>query len=202
MLNLIYILTLLFSPVRADLDTYSTLLAGTFSSKAQAAYDSTYDDVTIHILPIYPESTIGRWFYTEQYDSSSPIPYRQRVYHIIPQGNTLLQYIYTIPDTLLVAAATYRHTDIVFPIAATDLRYKDSCDIVLLAFPFGYTGQTPQCPATFRGSSYSISSFLVTIYGIQSWERGYTRDNRHVWGHPTGPYHFLRLSFYARVYSY
>lgn len=69
-------------PDQSGLKALSRLMEGSYNSAAQAATDTNYFDISLHMYPIW-ETSGGRWLYVEQALSSKPEkPYRQRIYHL------------------------------------------------------------------------------------------------------------------------
>lgn len=46
----------------AELDRLAKWMAGSFSNAAQAGRDTSFADVRLRIVPIWPERTEARWF--------------------------------------------------------------------------------------------------------------------------------------------
>lgn len=70
-------------PSTIDPDMFELLewMTGHFSSREQAAADSAYYDIRLHMVPIWPDRKDGHWLYVEQL-MVGRTPYRQRVYHV------------------------------------------------------------------------------------------------------------------------
>ena len=77
------------------------LMTGSFNSAEQAASDSTYFDITLHMYPIW-EDQPGNWLYVEQAVTSNQAkPYRQRVYKLTTNGKGIFDSkVYLMNDHL------------------------------------------------------------------------------------------------------
>jgi hypothetical protein len=175
--------------LQVDTNEYVKMISGTFSTYHQSVMDSTFDNVIVHTRPIRKDK-YGVWVYTEQGEAKNYVPYRQRVYLITQQDSVLLQRTFTIknPQRFSILTADMFSVD--------DLEYKQGCDIrIYKKFHTMYMGMTDgtNCVATFRGSVYVTSTFMVLPYGVVSWERGYDNNHNQVWGSQHGYYIYERV---------
>ena len=68
---------------QSDIDVLVNLMTGSFNSGAQAASDSDYYDISLHMYPIWEDRKGEHWLYVEQAVTAAPErPYRQRVYKV------------------------------------------------------------------------------------------------------------------------
>ena len=66
---------------RAEESGLFEMMQGSFDSKEQAAEDSAYYAISLHMYPIWPER--GQFLYVEQaLAAMQDKPYRQRVYEL------------------------------------------------------------------------------------------------------------------------
>lgn len=179
--------TLLLALVlQVDTKEYVKMISGQFSTRNQSMMDSTFDNVVVYTRPIKRDNN-GVWIYTEQGEARNYRPYRQRVYIIVNKGHYLLQKTYTLRNP---------QQRVTRDIRLSDLEYKQGCDILIYKkSPNMYAGKTDgtNCVATFRGSVYVTSTFMVLPYGVVSWERGYDSNHNQVWGSRNGYYIYERV---------
>ena len=65
------------------LEQLAYTMAGSYTSAAQAQADSSYFEIELEMVRIWPKRRDGAWFYVEQATAASmEKPYRQRVYHL------------------------------------------------------------------------------------------------------------------------
>lgn len=182
------------------------LLAGAYSSAAQAATDAEFLDVRLHMTPIWPERTDGHWLYVEQAMATAlDKPYRQRIYCVLDGGDgTVLSVVYELPNAAARIGAW--RTPEVF---ATDdpalLAKRDGCAIRLArAAPepgrnradAPWIGSTNgrDCLSSLRGATYATSEVRLFADRIETWDRGFDAAGQQVWGAKKGAYVFLRDS--------
>lgn len=92
--NLLFCLSLLACNATKKLSTSDTgisnlksMMTGSFNSVEQAAVDSNYYDITLHMYPIWKDRE-GDWLYVEQSVTANQAkPYRQRIYFIVRKFN-------------------------------------------------------------------------------------------------------------------
>ena len=91
--------------VDTELEKFSQLMQGDFSSESQSKSDTSYFNISLVMTPIWSDRTDGKWLYVEQAVSSKlDNPYRQRVYHLQhPSTNIFTSDIYTIKDAISFA---------------------------------------------------------------------------------------------------
>ena len=173
-------------------------MAGSFTSAAQAAADSAYHAVTLHMVPIWRDRAGAdtTYLYVEQALASAPErPYRQRVYRVspLPDGRWA-SAVYTLPDAgdYVGKWRTPAAFDALAPAALTE---REGCTVFLARRPDGsFRGSTDAraCGSTLRGATYATSEVTVRPGLVESWDRGYDADGRQVWGAEAGPYVFRR----------
>jgi hypothetical protein len=175
-----------------DIHQYTEFISGRFSTQHQSIMDSTFDNVSVYTKKIR-EDAQGTWIYTEQGEAKNYTPYRQRVYLITRQDSVLLQRTFLIKDT---GRFSITNADI---ISTSDLEYKQGCDIIIRRETYTmYKGSTDgnSCTATFRGSTYTTSTFMVTPHAVVSWERGWDNQHRQIWGSLRGYYIYEKLQHF------
>ncbi len=179
-----------------DYEELLQLMEGSFDSKLQAANDTDYYDITLHMYPIWTAHEEG-WFYVEQSLSSMPEkPYRQRIYHVSPLDNASFKSaIYLLPDEK-EAIGKWQEIDFFNQWNETDLTLKEGCDVYLKKVgPKSYKGSTLKgtCLSGFRGATYANSIVAVDANGLASWDQGFDGEHQQVWGAEKGAYQFKRI---------
>ena len=183
----------------ADLDRLVTWMSGSFSSEKQAAADSEYRDIRLHMVPIWKERADGHWLYVEQaVASSADKPYRQRVYHVTqrPDGG-FESAVFKLPGDPLKYAGAWKSAGPLSDLSPDKLEPRTGCSIVLTkkggpAFEGGTTGK--QCPSDLRGAAYATSQVTIEATRMVSWDRGFNEVGEQVWGATGGGYLFLKFS--------
>ena len=180
----------------SDLDLLTEWMTGTFSSAAQAAEDPEFFAVSLHMTPIWTDRQDGRWLYVEQAVSDAPDrPYRQRVYVVDEVAPGLFETrVYTLPDPGSVIGA-WRTDAPLNDLNPDDLEEREGCSIVLRRRDEAFIGSTLAwlCSSSLRGASYATSEVMITPAGMVSWDRGFSVDQKQVWGSVTGGYVLDRI---------
>ncbi len=182
-----------------DLKKLYKTMAGEFSSEQQSKDDSAFFNITLRMKPISLSSD-GYWFYVEQAMASmQQKPYRQRVYHLYIQDDTTIvskvyevknpaQYIGGWKDILKLKSIT---TD--------SLIDRQGCGIFLHKKQNRtYGGSTPgkECLSSLRGATYATSEVTVYTDKLISWDRGWDKNDKQVWGAIKGGYIFIKQKKY------
>lgn len=176
-------------------DRLATWLSGSFSSAAQAARDSSYYDVRLHVIPIWTTRTDGPWLYVEQaMGAQLDKPYRQRVYQLRALDDGRLESrVFELPQP--EAAVGAWRSAAAFPLAdPQSLLPREGCDVVLRDEGERFVGSTngKDCTSNLRGASYATSEVTLDANAIHSWDRGYDSAGQQVWGATAGAYEFVR----------
>jgi len=174
-------------------------LPGNYSSAAQAAADSTYFDVRLHIVPIWTDRADGPWMYVEQaMADSQDKPYRQRIYRLISLPNNHAEsVIYEFAGAPLSWAGAWRNPERFNALDPGLISVRAGCSVVL-----GYQGANQisgttkgaDCGSALRGATYATTDVTVTATELNSWDRGYDAANKQVWGAVKGAYRFMKES--------
>ena len=170
-------------------------MTGSFDSGEQAKNYSDYYDISLHMVPIWPEEK-GTYMYVEQAVTAMPEkPYRQRVYVLEEMdGDRFSSAVYSIPDDSLYIGAWKTPEDF-DQIKPTDLKVREGCAVILeRTDETTYEGSTVEdkCKSTLRGATYATSKVSVNENGITSWDQGFDAEGVQVWGAEKGPYIFKR----------
>lgn len=171
------------------------LMQGSFNSERQAAQDSSFYNISLHMYPIWKDK--GHFLYVEQaLNSMQDKPYRQRVYELKRSSDsTIASYVYTLPnDSLFIG--NYKNPKAFSNLTLDSLSLRSGCEVVLKKINEntfkGSTGET-SCESTLRGASYATSEVEITKTKITSWDRGFDAEGNHVWGAEKGGYVFDKL---------
>ncbi len=173
------------------------LMSGTFSSRAQAAKDSTYYDINLVMHPIWQTDKTAAWLYVEQAVTQMiKKPYRQRIYKVTPTTDGRFESkVYTLPNPAKFIHG-WDNPSVFNSITPDSLTVRTGCSVFLQKTADGcYTGSTNEkdCESSMRGASYATSEVTVCKGSVMSWDRGWDVSDSHVWGAEKAGYVFERL---------
>ena len=201
MLRPLLLLTLLVLPTWSHaqrtraLEQLSYTMAGSYTSAEQAKADSSYFEIELEMVRIWPKRRDGAWFYVEQATASSKDkPYRQRVYHLREvNDSTFISRILTIKGGASFFGA-YKDPVKLATLSPDSLVALEGCDITLHRRGNTYVGSTEQgrCPSTREGASYTTSEVVLGADRMVSWDRGWDATGAQVWGATKGGYIFVK----------
>lgn len=178
-----------------DLQVLSSYLQGTYNTEEQSKNDSDYFNISLIISPIWKnKKTDGYWFYVEQaMASKKDKPYRQRVYHLTQKGeNSFESAIYTLADPLRFA----QKVELVEALPIDSLQHKEGCSVFLKKNKIGFfEGSTDgkKCPSDLRGANYATSIVTLKEDELISWDQGFDKEGKQVWGATKGGYVFKKI---------
>jgi CpeT protein len=179
-----------------NMKRFCKFLQGRFNSEKQSKADTTYFNISLVILPIWKDRTDGTWFYIEQAMAAKlEKPYRQRVYQI-KAGNldTIISVIYQF-DSALNYAQLYKTDPEMTKLSYDKITAKEGCEVYMKPQADGtFKGGTKanNCPSTLKGSTYATTEVTLMKKQLLSWDRGFDKENKHVWGADKGGYVFDR----------
>ncbi|OSZ82844.1 hypothetical protein CAP35_06155 [Chitinophagaceae bacterium IBVUCB1] len=181
---------------KKDLQTLKERMEGNYSSKEQAAADSNYFNIVLHMKQIWAEDKDGYWLYVEQAMAQMPQkPYRQRIYHVYRQDNeTLVSKVYEMKEPMRFAGA-WKDAAKLGSLSKDSLIDRQGCAIYLKKNKAGdYYGSTPgkECLSSLRGATYATSEVVVNKDRLVSWDRGWDAADKQVWGAEKGGYIFIK----------
>jgi hypothetical protein len=179
-----------------DLKILKERMEGFFNSHEQSVNDSSYFDIHLHMKQIWETRKDGYWLYVEQAVASAlKKPYRQRIYHVYKQDDsTLVSKVYEMPNSLRFAGA-YKDEKLAAGIAFDSLIDRQGCAIYLHKNKDGnYYGSTPgkECLSNLRGAMYATSEVVIYKDKLISWDRGWDKNDKQVWGAVKGGYNFIK----------
>jgi hypothetical protein len=177
------------------LDRLAAYMTGSFSSAAQAQADTDYLDIRLHMSRIWKERTDGYWLYVEQATASRlEKPYRQRVYHLTQRRDgTFESVVFTVSDPLRFAG-DWKKDNPLATLTVDSLSERAGCSIVLRTEGDVFEGSTvgKECPSDLRSAAYATSEVRISVDRLVSWDRGWGKDDKQVWGAEKGGYVFLK----------
>lgn len=179
-----------------DLLELRARMTGFFTSELQAKSDSDYYNVHLHMAAIWERSEDGYWLYVEQAIASAlHKPYRQRIYHLYRQDDiTLVSKVYELDSPLRFAGA-YENPDLLKNIRKDSLIDRQGCAIYLHKDKDGnFSGSTlgKNCLSSLRGAAYATSEVMIFDDKLISWDRGWDKNNKQMWGALKGGYKFIK----------
>ena len=195
LITLLFLSTYSFGQLtQKNLKQYTKTITGVFSTKEQHLIDSTFDDVMVYTKLIRKDINGIYWIYTEQGETRNYKPYRQRVYQLAIVDGKILQRIYYLKD---ITKHSFFKPQTITSITLADITLKQGCDLSIDFITKGiYGGKTndKNCIATFRGSTYTTTDFMVYSDKVMSWERGWNDKDEQVWGSRKGHYIYKKIS--------
>jgi CpeT protein len=181
---------------KKDLKRVYKMMKGSFNSSIQAAADTNYFNISLKMTPVWKKRKDGYWLYVEQAMTTAlDNPYRQRIYHLYKQDNkTIVSKVYEVKDVKKYTGS-WKNEVLLNSMSDSLLIDRQGCSIFLHKTVEGtFSGSTPgkECLSTMRGATYATSE--VTIYKdkIISWDRGWSIDDKYLWGAEFGGYHFVK----------
>ena len=171
------------------------MLAGSYSSAAQAKSDPEFFEVHLHMARIWPARTDGEWLYVEQAMASAlDKPYRQRIYHVVDAGDgCAMSMVFELPNAAERVGA-WRNPSVFDADSPEALTKREGCAIRLEPSVDGWTGSTngKDCLSSLRGATYATSQVRMSERRLESWDRGFDANDQQVWGAKKGPYVFVK----------
>ncbi|MDZ7371575.1 MAG: chromophore lyase CpcT/CpeT [candidate division KSB1 bacterium] len=168
-----------------DLSRLAHYLQGSFSNRLQAAEDTAFAEIHLHMTRIWPDRTDTLWFYVEQaWAEQLDAPYRQRIYRITRQDSFLVSEVMTI-DGAEEFIGAWRQPERFADVSQERLHAREGCAVYLTALPDGsFFGRTREreCLSNRRGAVYMTTEVRITKKQFISWDRGFDEAGRQVWG--------------------
>lgn len=188
---------------KSDIAALLGMMTGTFSSEAQAKADADYRHIVLHMAPIWVDRKDGPWLYVEQAmgpkDGKVYAPYRQRVYHLVADGTRVRSDVYTLPgdreEVIKNFTGAWSDPSKLAGLSPEKLTLRDGCSIMLQRQPDGtFMGATADkvCPSDLQGAAYATSQAHIRPDGMLTWDRGFDKEGKQVWGATKGGYQFVK----------
>jgi CpeT protein len=177
------------------LEQLASTMAGSYTSAEQAKTDTSYFEIELEMVRIWPKRRDGAWFYVEQATADSKAkPYRQRVYHVQEvNDSTFTSNILTIKggEALFGAYADPGKLERLNP---DSLERLEGCAITLHRRGNTYTGSTHDrdCPSKRGKAVYTTSEVVLSADRMVSWDRGWDAEGQQAWGAEKGGYVFIK----------
>lgn len=179
----------------SDLNQLVAIMQGTYSSEKQSIEDKEYFNISLRMVPIWKEK--GNYLYVEQaMFEKQESPYRVRIYKVSQRKDEFISEIYTLKNEK-EWIGKWKTPEAFDNLAETDIDLKPGCEVILKKQPDGtFIGQTGEktCPSELRGASYASSKVTVTPTQILSWDQGFDKDGKQVWGAVKGGYIFDKIN--------
>ena len=177
-----------------DLEQLVAYMQGTYSSEKQSIDDKEYFNISLRMIPIWKKK--GHYLYVEQaMFEKQDSPYRVRIYKVSKRNDEFISEIYTLKNEK-EWIGKWKTPEAFDNLAETDIELKPGCEVILKKQPDGtFIGQTGEktCPSELRGASYASSKVTVTPNQILSWDQGFDKDGKQVWGAVKGGYIFDKI---------
>lgn len=175
------------------------LMTGSFNSSLQAAADSDFYDITLHMYPVWEESG-KEWLYVEQaVTAMQDRPYRQRMYLIEELAPDSFRSVVFTLDSAERFIGKWEEPGFFDQFDESILTEREGCAVHLKNIsPFKYEGSTigDSCKSTLRGATYATSRVSMDPDAIISWDQGFDVDGNQVWGAEKSGYVFDRDGFF------
>lgn len=179
----------------AEMRELVAIMQGHYSSEKQSKADEDYYNISLRMTPIWKNK--GNYLFVEQaiFDKQDK-PYRVRVYKVTQKSeNEFISEIYTIKNEKDWTGkwATPKVYD---KLTGADIELKQGCQVTLKRVGknkfVGSTGDKT-CPSELRGASFANSKVTVLENQILSWDQGFDKDGKQVWGATKGAYEFIKM---------
>jgi CpeT protein len=172
-----------------------SIMQGNYSSEAHSKRDTTYYNISLKMIPIWKNK--GNYLYVEQaLVKKLDKPYRVRIYKLSQRNNEeFVSEIYTIKNEKKWIGKS-NNPQAFNNLPESDLELKNGCEVILKRAGrnkfIGITG-AKSCPSELRGASYATSKVNVYEDKIISWDQGFDKSGKQVWGATKSGYEFIKL---------
>ncbi len=170
------------------------IMQGHYSSEKQSVADTTYFNISLRMVPIWKNK--GNYLYVEQaIFKKQDKPYRVRIYKLTQDGDKLISQIFTLKNEK-EWVGKWNTPEAFDTLSENDIELKQGCEVVLERLDKNkFAGQTgvKTCPSELRGASYATSKVTVLENQILSWDQGFDKDGKQVWGAEKAGYIFNKL---------
>jgi len=168
-----------------NFEEVSDFISGHFSNKTQSKTDTLFQNMDLHIVPIYMDSDSVKWFYAERCYADNPKkPIEQVIYKLEEADSGIKLNTFGLPNKKVYVGA-WKNPSMLNNNLSSTLRKKHGCTLFFnkkgkgefTASTFGKT-----CRNLFMGSIYGTTRILIDKDGMQLWERGYDDKDKLIWG--------------------
>jgi CpeT protein len=180
---------------KAHLEELVTIMQGNYSSYKQSVADTSYFSISLKMVPIWKDK--GHYLYVEQaLSKKQDKPYRVRIYKISQRNEQeIVSEIYTLKNEK-DWIGKWNTPEAFANLSEEDIELKPGCEVVLQQIRKNeFAGQTgiKTCPSELRGASYATSKVTVSETQILSWDQGFDKDGKQVWGAVKAGYIFDKV---------
>lgn len=168
-------------------------MKGEFSSEEQSKQDTSYFNIHLNMVGIWPQREDAIWLYIEQAVATRlDKPYRQRIYRLSePEPGVYESEVFTIKSPLRFA----NKPELLEALSPDSLTKKTGCSVFLRKvgkkqFVGGTRGT--DCSSDIKGAAYATSEVSITPKMLLSWDRGFDAEGKQAWGAEKGGYRFVR----------
>jgi CpeT protein len=180
-----------------DVEALYKLMQGSYSSEAQSKSDSSYFDIRLQIVPCWKNKKGEKWLYVEQAMSTTiDKPYRQRVYQLKKiNDTTIASVVYTIKGGDKYYG-DFKKTEPLKDVPMDSIELRQGCAVLLHKLgkkKFKGSTNKSDCESSLRGASYATSIVTVGKKKLVSWDQGFDKEGKQVWGAVKGGYQFMKL---------
>jgi CpeT protein len=178
-----------------DLKQLFQLMQGHYSSEKQSVADKEFFNISLKMVPIWTDK--GYYLYVEQamFDKQDK-PYRVRIYKLHQKENDYISEVYTLKNEK-DWIGKWKDPKAFDALSMADIDLKSGCEVVLKKQAdqlfVGKTGDKT-CPSELRGASYATSMVTVNATQILSWDQGFDKEGKQVWGAVKSGYIFDKLN--------
>lgn len=183
------------SPDDVDVQELTTWFEGSYTSERQAQADSTYANERLEILRIWLDRTDGTWFVVERFLVSNPdVPLQQSVMNLRAVEDNITEIRVYAWKTTDKASLLWRNSERAGDFSPSDLGLMRGCEMYFQRNATTFFGGThgTACRSSVGGASYVSQSMSISATSIALWERGFTAENKQVFGSVKGPYYYLK----------
>ncbi len=182
------------SSTSSGLNELISIMQGNYSSEKQSIKDTSYFNISLRMVPIWKSK--GHYLYVEQaMFKKQEKPYRVRIYKISQrEENEFISEIHTLKNEK-DWIGKWKTPEAFDALSENDIELKQGCGVVLKRIGKNkFEGQTGDktCPSELRGASYATSKVTVFENEIISWDQGFDKEGKQVWGAEKGGYEFVK----------
>lgn len=171
-----------------------TIMQGHYSSEKQSVADTTYFNISLRMVPIWKNK--GHYLFVEQaIFKKQDKPYRVRIYKLVQDGDKFISEIYTLKNEK-EWIGKWNTPEAFDALTENDIEQKKGCEVVLKRIGKNkFAGETgvKTCSSELRGANYATSKVTVLKNQILSWDQGFDKEGKQVWGAEKAGYVFDKL---------
>ena len=181
------------SSISKEMNELVSIMQGSYSSEKQSVKDTSYFNISLRMVPIWKKK--GHYLYVEQaMFKKQEKPYRVRIYKITQKGDAFISEIHTLKNEK-DWIGKWKTPEAFDALSENDIDLKQGCEVTLKRIGKNkFAGETGNktCPSELRGASYASSKVTVSQNKILSWDQGFNKEGKQVWGAEKGGYEFIK----------